>query len=108
MHALTRKSAFRESLRRPVGKTCFPAARPPKLPGQACERLHKYDSCAHRIAPIARDLRNSADPAALTDWNLYDTQPGGRDAHLHLQVPAESCLAHAQVLEHVSADRPER
>ena len=45
---------------------------------------------------------------ALADGYLYNAQPRGGDAHLHLEVPAKRLLAHAEVIEHAASDGAER
>src|SRR5882762_2527456 len=42
-------------------------------------------------------IRAAVAAAAMIDGDLEDTQTGGRDAHLHFQIPAIRDLAHAEL-----------
>src|SRR5215475_7671068 len=80
---------------------------PPQLPRQTQERRHQYCGRSQRTSPIARYLRHPTGAAALADGDLEGAQAGGGDPHLHLKVPTEGRLCHAEAIERVAADGPE-
>src|SRR4029077_6929035 len=55
----------------------------------------------------ARYLGSASPTASMRDRHLEDAQPGTSCAHLHLEVPAVSHLAHAELFEGLAADGAE-
>jgi len=74
---------------------------------EAKEGCHQHARGTGSRDEVARHLGNAAGALSLAHRNLEDPQPGRRDPHLHLEVPAKCLLLHTEAVEHITADRAE-
>ena len=78
-----------------------------RSPNARRRKVDDQHGCGTHRSHAARNLRHASRPPPLPHRNLYRPQAGGRHAHLHLQIPAERLLAHAEARQRVAADGAE-
>src|SRR5438270_281520 len=86
---------------------CRSRVGPPQRDGEPHERRRDFPRRTEPGDEISRHLGDAAAPAAVIHRYFANAQACGRDAHLHLQIPAVGLLAHAEAAQLREADRAE-
>src|SRR5262249_41514202 len=100
--------ADRSSHVRKLALTIVSAPPPARLAGNAGKGRDDARACAHGPHETSRHLRISAAPPTVVDRNLQDAQPCSGGAHLHFEIPSIGELAHRELEQGITPDRPQR
>src|SRR5262249_11438587 len=100
--------ADRSSHVRKLALTIVSAPPPARLAGNAGKCRNDARAGAHGPHETSRHFRIAAAPPTVVDRNLQDAQPCSGSAHLHFEIPSIGELAHCELEQGITPDRPQR
>src|SRR5437899_5215297 len=93
---------------RKLALTIAPASPRARLARNAGEGRDDARACPHGSRETSRHLRIAAAPPTVVDGNFQDAQPRSGGAHLHFDIPSIGELAHCELEQRLTPDRPQR